>query len=172
MIDHPYIDFTGDGHSDAYTTAVEPSGAHAFYHYDCHGHIDAIAYDFNHDGRIDAMDVDSNHNGTLDRHLEDVNGDGIMDTSSSTGGPYLAPLHPHIDFNGDGRADSYRTETENGTQAYVHDDGHGHVTATAFDFNHDGLIDEMFVDDNHDGIFDRVLTDTNGDGIMDTSQSL
>jgi hypothetical protein len=82
-LEHPYIDFDGDGHGDHYRTEAFPSGAQEFVHTDHHGHVDAIAYDYNHDGRIDAMVVDQNHDGTMDHLLADTNGDGIMDTSSA-----------------------------------------------------------------------------------------
>jgi hypothetical protein len=81
-LEHPYIDFDGDGHGDHYRTVAYPGGTQAFVHTDHHGHVDAIAYDYNHDGRIDAMLVDSDHDGTFDRLLSDSNGDGIMDRST------------------------------------------------------------------------------------------
>jgi hypothetical protein len=167
MIEHPYIDFDGDGHGDHYDTLTNSSGEYEFVHHDSHGHVDAVAYDVNHDGRIDSMDVDRNHDGVMDHHLTDTNGDGIMDSSQPISNSHLSVLHPYIDFNGDGHGDRYYTDIEQGEQVFYHTDGHGHVDAKAFDFNHDGRIDEMLVDEDHDGHIDTELRDTNGDGIMD-----
>jgi hypothetical protein len=173
MIEHPYIDFDGDGHGDQYDTAVDDNGHYVFVHHDHYGHVDALAYDNNHDGRIDSMVVDANHDGSMDHVLDDTNGDGIMDTSSPTGAGYVPLQHPYIDFNGDGYGDHYNTFIDNsGGQNYVHTDGYGHVDAVAFDGNHDGLIDRMYVDQDHDGHLDHKLTDTNGDGIMDSSVAI
>ncbi len=170
MIEHPYIDFDGDGHADNYDTAADSDGHYMFLHHDVHGHVDAIAYDNNHDGLIDSMVIDSNHDGTVDQVLDDTNHDGVMDTSSPVGGGYVPLEHPYIDFNGDGHGDSYTTYVDaSGTQEFVHTDGHGHVDAIASDQNHDGLIDRMYVDLDHDGHLDHLLSDTNGDGIMDQS---
>ena len=81
MIEHPYIDFDGDGHADNYDTAADSDGHYMFLHHDVHGHVDAIASDQNHDGLIDRMYVDLDHDGHLDHLLSDTNGDGIMDQS-------------------------------------------------------------------------------------------
>jgi hypothetical protein len=170
MIEHPYIDFDGDGHGDSYDTVVDNEGHYNFLHHDAHGHIDAVAYDNNHDGRIESMVIDANHDGTIDHVLDDTNGDGYMDKSSEIGNGYKPLEHPYIDFDGDGHGDSYRTFVDaSGTQNFVHTDGHGHVDAIAMDRNHDGKIDAMYVDEDHDYRIDHLLTDTNGDGIMDQS---
>ena len=168
MSEHPYIDFDGDGHGDAYDTVQDTHGHDAFVHHDAHGHIDAIAYDDNHDGLIDSLLVDHNHDGTMDTLLTDTNHDGIMDTSQAYGHGGQALEHPYIDFNGDGHGDRYYSTDIAGTDNYYHVDGHGHVDTEAIDRNHNGLIDEMYVDENHNGVFDTDLKDTNGDGIMDT----
>ena len=173
MHEHPYIDFDGDGHGDKYDTEVYPDGTYAFMHHDSYGHIDAIAYDYNHDGRIDSMIVDQNHDGTFDHVLSDTNGDGRMDTSTPLSGGHVPLEHPYIDFDGDGHGDKYHTEAyPGGAQLFEHTDHYGHVDAVAYDFNHDGRIDEMVVDEDHDGVMDHVLVDTNGDGIMDKEYSI
>ena len=84
MLEHPYIDFNGDGHGDRYY-AENGGKSNTYYHVDGHGHVDAEAIDVNRDGRIDQMFVDHNHNGVWDTELTDTDGDGIMDTSS----PYV-----------------------------------------------------------------------------------
>ncbi|GEM_PF-3757368 len=167
MSGHPYIDFNGDGHGDAYdSTTID--GYDEYVHHDTHGHIDAVAHDYNHDGRIDEMYVDSDHDGVLDTDLRDTNGDGIMDTSDKIPGGHPTLEHPYVDFNGDGHGDKYTTTAfPDGSQWFVHTDGHGHVDAEAVDYNHDGRVDEMWVDENHDGVMDHRLYDTNGDGILD-----
>jgi len=167
-IDHPYIDFDGDGHGDSYQTIVH-GGEHEYEHLDRHGHIDAIAYDMNHDGRIDSMQVDDDHDGHLDRMLFDENGDGIMDRSEHMSHGSLTVHHPYIDFNGDGHGDTYVTTTDGKEQIYSHLDGHGHIDRQAIDTDNDGRINEMYVADHGDGRIDRVLVDVNGDGIMDKS---
>jgi hypothetical protein len=169
MIEHPYIDFDGDGHGDSYDTAADDHGHYAFLHHDAHGHVDAIAIDNNHDGLIDSMLVDNDHDGKMDHELVDDNHDGIMDSSTPISEGHDSLLHPYIDFDGDGHGDHYRTFSEGGSQYFAHTDGHGHVDAIAIDNNHDGLIDSMEVDQDHDGRLDHLLTDVNGDGIMDTS---
>lgn len=169
-IDHPFIDFDGDGHGDAYQTLVLDDHRTEFVHFDSHNHVDAIAYDDNHDGRIDQMSVDDNHDGRLDRNLYDGNGDGIMDHSEHISAGALR--HPNIDFDGDGHRDPYVTFADDGDQIFLHLDGHGHIDREAADLNGDGLIDHLFVDDNHDGRVDRQLDDLNGDGIMDRSSPM
>jgi hypothetical protein len=173
-LEHPWIDFDGDGHADNYDTVADDHGHYAFVHHDSHGHVDAIAYDNNHDGKIDEMIVDHDHDGTMDTHLTDTNHDGYMDHSSPYGTDTHQPVeHPHIDFDGDGHNDSYYSFNDGyGNTDFVHSDGHGHVDAIAQDSNHDGLIDREYVDHNHDGRLDHVLTDTNGDGYMDTNNKL
>ncbi len=168
MLEHPYIDFDGDGHGDRYDTVATPEGQQEFMHHDSHGHADAIAWDYNHDGRIDAMMVDDNHDGGLDRFLSDDTGDGIMDSSEPTHVDHGLDRHPYIDFNGDGHGDRYYSTTDGRIDGYTHVDGHGHEDAKALDLDHDGLIDEMYVDGDHNGVWDTVLTDKNGDGIMDS----
>ena len=37
MIEHPYIDFDGDGHADNYDTAADSDGHYMFLHHDVHG---------------------------------------------------------------------------------------------------------------------------------------
>lgn len=80
-IEHPAIDFDGDGDADPYLTATH-GFAQSFHHTDGSGHVDAVALDFNLDGLIDAMQVDDDHDGVLDHVLTDTDGDGIMDTTS------------------------------------------------------------------------------------------
>jgi hypothetical protein len=174
MLEHPYIDFDGDGHPDSYDTVADSHGHYAFLHEDGHGHIDAIAYDHNGDGLIDDMVVDKNHDGTMDHVLHDSNHDGYMDTESPYGtGPHGALQHPHIDFNGDGHNDQYQTFQDGyGNQLYTHTDAQHHVDYIAVDHNHDGRIDEMYADEDHDGHLDHRLYDTNGDGYMDHSVSV
>src|SRR6266498_4043803 len=174
MLEHPNIDFDGDGHFDNYDTVADNHGHYAFVHHDTHGHVDAIAYDNNHDGLIDEMLVDHNHDGTMDTHLTDTNHDGYMDHSSPYGTGGGQPVeHPYIDFDGDGHGDSYTSFNDGyGTENFLHTDGHGHVDAIAQDGNHDGLIDREYVDQDHDGRIDHLLTDNNHDGYMDHSTSV
>jgi heat shock protein beta len=172
MLEHPYIDFDGDGHGDSYDTFSSPSGTQTFEHHDHHGHTDAVAWDYNRDGLVDAMMTDDNHDGALDQFHRDTNGDGIMDEAEPTNLDHGSSRHPYIDFNGDGKGDNYYQTTDGYADYYTHVDGHGHVDAKAVDGNEDGLIDELYVDRDHDGVLDHVLYDTTGDGIMDTSQKL
>jgi hypothetical protein len=168
MLEHPYIDFDGDGHGDDYDSASDNHGHYVFLHHDAYGRVDALAYDNDHDGLIESMVVDANHDGTMDHVLDDTNGDGIMDTANPVGGGYVPLEHPYIDFDGDGHGDPYRTFVDaSGTQNFVHTDGYGHVDAVAMDADHDGLIDKMYIDGDHDGHIDHLLYDTNHDGIMD-----
>lgn len=172
MIEHPYIDFDGDGHGDSYDTVVDPLGHHAYLHHDEHGWVDAIAFDSNGDGVVESMTVDQNHDGTLDHVLDDTNGDGIMDTSSPAGGFPQPIQYPWIDFDGDGAGDPYLASSHGFAQSYYHTDGYGHVDAIAVDLDVDGLIDAMLVDADHEGHLDHQLVDTDGDGIMDSSHPL
>jgi hypothetical protein len=167
MVDHPYIDFDGDGHGDRYDTVVGDHGAQQFIHHDQYGHVDAIAWDHNRDGLIDVLMTDDDHDGRLDTYQTDTNGDGYMDTSNPTHGEGGLQHHPYIDFDGDGHGDKYYSTTDGGTDRYYHVDGHGQIDAEALDFDRNGLMDRLFVDSNHDGNFDRAYVDTNGDGIMD-----
>jgi hypothetical protein len=169
MLEHPWIDFDGDGHGDRYDTYINHDGGQQFEYHDGHGHTVAIAYDNNHDGLIDSMSVDDNHDGGIDRDLTDTNGDGIMDRSEATHAPnHGVQNHPYIDFNGDGHGDRYNSYTygEHG-DVYTHSDGHGHVDAKAVDWDGDGLINYLYVDQDHNGTLEHALVDTNGDGIMD-----
>jgi hypothetical protein len=168
MLEHPYIDFDGDGHGDNYDTVAHPDGTYDFVHHNG-GHIDAIAHDTNRDGLIDYMEVDHDHDGTFDAVLGDEEGhDGIMDRSE----PIHAESghnHPYVDFDGDGHGDRYTTATDNYGQHFVHTDSHGHVDYKALDTDKNGLIDKMWADTDHDGKLDREYVDVTGDGIMDKS---
>jgi hypothetical protein len=172
MLEHPYIDFDGDGHGDSYDTVASHDGSQEFDHHDKYGHVDAAAFDYNRDGLIDQMVTDSDHNGALDTQYNDRNGDGIMDDSVSIGNNHPDHTHPYIDFNGDGHGDRYYSTSDQYGASYTHVDGHGHIDAKAWDRDHDGLIDEMAVDRDHDGYLDTFLQDTTGDGIMDTARRI
>lgn len=75
---------------------------------------------------------------------------------------------PYIDFDGNGTEDEYTTEElDGGGEAYTSEDGE-----IAYDYDGDGLIDELHTDDDGDGELDHVMTDTGDDGIMDTSEEL
>ena len=82
-LEHPKIDFNGDGHYDSYESYNDGYGNTNFIHTDGHGHVDAIAQDDDHNRLIDREYVDENHDGRLDHLLSDGNGDGIMDYSTS-----------------------------------------------------------------------------------------
>jgi hypothetical protein len=173
VLEHPHIDFDGDGRGDSYDTVETPGVGQEYVHHDHDGHIDAIAWDLNHDGLMDKMMTDDNHDGSLDTYHRDVDGDGIMDDSGPAYADHNDPVrHPYIDFDGDGRGDRYYSTADGRTDVYDHVDGHGHIDAKALDHNGDGLIDEMYVDSDHDGRFDTVLEDRTGDGIMDTARRL
>lgn len=168
MIDHPAIDFDGDGTFDAYDT-VRDDGAQLFFHHDGDGHLDAIARDGDHDGLVDMLVTDTDGDGSLENLQTDTDGDGYMDTSQViTGAPHL---HPSVDFDGDGSGDPYYTATLGGDgQMYVHPDGLGHVDALGYDLTGDGLLDFLLVDKDGDARFDHQLMDTDGDGYMDVEQ--
>ena len=75
---------------------------------------------------------------------------------------------PYIDFDGNGTEDEYTTEElDGGGEAYTSEDGE-----IAYDYDGDGLIDELHTDDDGDGVLDTVHTDNTGDGIMDDSEAL
>ncbi|MBN1170870.1 MAG: hypothetical protein JXA67_01745 [Micromonosporaceae bacterium] len=77
--------------------------------------------------------------------------------------------HPFIDFDGDGHRDSYETYDlgEQGHE-FVHTDATGDVTAIAYDYDGDGLIDAIDMDHGHTGHMTHHYEDVNGDGWMDT----
>jgi hypothetical protein len=172
MIDHPYIDFDGDGHGDSYDTVEYPNGIQVFVHHEG-SHIDAIAFDKNHDGLVDEMMVDDDGDGDMDRKLWDANHDGYMDGEKDLPPDNDAHHHPYIDFDGDGHGDSYYTTDLPGpSQLFVQPDGYGHIETVALDHNHNGYIDEMHTDEDHDAAMDHVLWDNNNDGVMDTKAPL
>lgn len=171
-MEHPYIDFDGDGHGDSYDT-YDDGHSLEHVHHDWHGRVDAIAIDNNRDGIMEAMVVDSNHDGVLDTVLTDETGDGYMDSEHHLPVSHYATENPYVDFDGDGHGDNYYTATDNeGGRQYLHTDGYGHVDAVADDHDHNGLMDQMTVDENHDGQVDHVLRDQTGDGYMDTRDPL
>jgi hypothetical protein len=173
-MEHPFIDFQGDGYGDPYDTAHVEGGQNEYYHQGQHHVIDAVAIDYDRDGYIDKMHTDSNDDGTLDTLQEDTDGDGYMDDSEKYyHGEPVHLNHPYIDFDGDGHGDHYSTYgTADGSQVFNHTDHSGHVDAMAIDYDNDGLIDKMVVDSDGDGDLDKILVDTNGDGIMDSSEPL
>ncbi len=82
-VEHPRIDFNGDGHFDSYDSYNDGQGHENFVHHDAQGRVDAVARDNNHDGKIDQEWVDEDHDGRLDTMWTDTNGDGWMDKSVS-----------------------------------------------------------------------------------------
>jgi len=80
-VEHPYVDFNGDGRGDSYDSYNDGQGHENFVHHDRYGRVDAVAQDGNHDGRVDRMWADENHDGGLDHLLTDSTGDGVMDGS-------------------------------------------------------------------------------------------
>lgn len=75
---------------------------------------------------------------------------------------------PYIDFDGDGSEDEYSTEELDGG-GYAHTSEDGEV---AYDYDGDGLIDELHTDEDGNGSLDTVHIDETGDGIMDSEESL
>ncbi len=168
MIDHPPIDFDGDGTNDAYETVQQSDGEQIFVHY-AGDHITDFATDDDHDGLVDKLISDTNGNGELDTLYTDDDGDGYMDTELALPGTGNPHAHPFLDFDGDGQGDAYHVAgVPGGGNLFAHSDGLGHVDALALDENDDALIDVMFVDKDSDAHFDHLLIDLNGDGIMDT----
>lgn len=75
---------------------------------------------------------------------------------------------PWIDFDGDNEGDEYTSEElDGGGTAYTSEDGE-----VAYDYDGDGLIDELDVDTDGDGVNDTTLVDTDGDGYMDEEVAL